>query len=96
MVVGKSFNTPEVISGASPSLQSCKHDAALVGLSFFTLQYGTFPLAGVSTCASTTSNEFFFQVSLLTLEAHFNKHSDFPKEWSDLQTLLERISSFNY
>jgi hypothetical protein len=95
MVAGKSINTPEVISSASPSSQSCKRDADLAGLSLSTLQYGTSPLAGVSTGASTIVDEFFFQGSLLTLAAHLNKHSNFPKEWSDLQALLEQVSSFN-
>jgi hypothetical protein len=93
-MVGKSLNTLEVIFGASPSSQLCKCDATLVRLSILTLQYGTSPLAGMSTSASTIVDEFF-QGSLLTLAAHFNKHSNFPKEWSDLQALLEHVSSFN-
>jgi hypothetical protein len=89
-VAGKSINTPEIISGISPSSQSCKREADLAGLSLSTLQYGTSPLARVSTGASTIVDEF-----LLTLAAHLNKHSNFPKEWSDLQALLELVSSFN-
>jgi hypothetical protein len=95
IVAGKSINTPEIISGISPSSQSCKREADLAGLSLSTLQYGTSPLARVSTGASTIVDEFFFQGSLLTLAAHLNKHSNFPKEWSDLQALLEQVSSFN-
>jgi hypothetical protein len=34
----------------------------------------------VSTGASIARDEFFFQGSLLTLQAHFTKHSDFPKK----------------
>jgi neutral trehalase len=92
-VARKSLNTLEAISGASPSSQSRKPDEILVGLSFFTLQYGTSPLTRVSTCASVVGDEFFMPGSLLTLDAHFSKHLDFPNEWNDLQAFLERVSS---
>jgi hypothetical protein len=95
-VAGKSLNTLEVISSASPSLQSCKRDATLAKLSFSTHQYGTSPLVGVASGASIVGEEFFMQGSLLTLDAHFSKHLDFLKEWSDLQAILEWIRTFNY
>ena len=60
IVARKSINTLEVISGASPSPQSRKHDVDLARLSFSILQYGTSLFARVSTSASTIVDEFFF------------------------------------
>jgi hypothetical protein len=83
-VVGKSLSTLEGISITSPPSQSRKRDATLAGLSFSTLQQDTSLLVNVSTSPSIVVDEFFMQGSLLTLVAHFNKHSNFPKEWTDL------------
>jgi hypothetical protein len=92
----KKSSTPEVSilesSSALPSAVARKRDASYAGLSAQRLQAGSSPAFKSHVIEGIAVDEFIYPGSLLTMDAHFSEHNEFPQGWNDLMSFLEKVS----
>ena len=73
------------------STRSLKRNAAFTGLSILRMQLDI--IRKLKDCVGDSLNvdEFFFRGSFLSIEDHYAKHNNFPKEWLELKAFIEKV-----
>lgn len=73
------------------STGSLKRDAAFAGLSLSKMQPDFTGRLSSSGGQFLNVDEFFFRGSLLSNDDHYLEHKEFPKEWKQLVSFIERV-----
>jgi hypothetical protein len=73
------------------STGSLKRDAAFAGLSLSRMQPDFTGRLSSSGGQFLNVDEFFFRGSLLSNDDHYLEHKEFPKEWKQLVSFIERV-----
>lgn len=73
------------------STGSLKRDAAFAGLSISRMQLDVTGRLSSSGGQLLNVDEFFFRGSLLSNDDHYAQHKEFPKEWQQLVSFIDKV-----